>query len=493
MLASRIGIPYPTLLALGGVVLALIPGTPPLDLPPDLILALFVAPVLLDAAHDTSLRDLRANWRPVLSLVLVAVGLTTIAVAVVARLFLPDMPWAAAVALGALLAPPDAVAALAVMRAVAPPHRIRSILEGESLLNDASSLLIYKLALAAVAVGAFRPADAVPAFALVTVGSVVVGWLLARLVIRVTAPIDHPAIATILQFVTTFGVWILAERLELSGVVTIVVFGLTAGRRTSSSSHTSVRVLSFATWETVTLVLNVLAFTMIGLQLRPIMERLDGAERGAYPLYALAILLVVVLVRLAWGLFYGAAHRLSRAPDDALRSWTGTLKSGVVVGWSGMRGIVTLAAALAVPAGFPYRDFILLVAFVVVLGTLIIQGLTLKPLLRVLRFPPDTIVSNEKALARAAAMDAAMRTLEGDPSDAAERLRHEYGEALGIAHAGDDPRGSSDNVLRQHMIPASRQAIDTLRAQGKIGDDAYRAVEEELDWFELSSRPSATD
>jgi NhaP-type Na+/H+ or K+/H+ antiporter len=351
-------------------------------------------------------------------------------------------------------------------------------------------LLIYKLALAAVAVGAFRPADALPAFALVTVGSVVVGWLLARLVILLTSRIEHPAIATILQFVVTFGVWILAERLELSGVVTIVVFGLTAGRRTSASSHTSVRVLSFATWETVTLVLNVLAFTMIGLQLRPIMERLDGAERATYPLYALAILTVVIVVRLAWVLFYGASHRLSRAPDDALRSWTGTLKSGVLVGWSGMRGIVTLAAALAVPEGFPYRDFILLVAFVVVLGTLVIQGLTLKPLLRALRFPTDTVVADETAVARTAAMDAGMRTLEDDPSPAAERLRNEYGEALGIARSGNDPRTSSDNALRQRMIPASRRAIDKLRAEGMIGDDAYRSVEEELDWLELSSRPS---
>lgn len=490
MLAGRIGVPYPTLLAVGGVAVALIPGVPRLGLPPELILALFVAPVLLDAAHDTSLRDLRANWRPVLSLVLVAVGLTTIAVACVSRVFLPNMPWAAAIALGALLAPPDAVAALAVMRSVAPPHRIRSILEGESLLNDASSLLVYKLAVTAVAVGGFRVVDAVPAFALVTVGSVVVGWLLAVLVGRITAPIEHPAIATILQFVTTFGVWIVAERLELSGVVTIVVFGLTAGRRASGSSRTSVRILSFATWETMTLVLNVLAFTTIGLQLGPIMERLDGGERATYPLYALAILVVVILVRLAWVLVYGASHRLSRAPGDAPRSWTATFKSGLLVGWSGMRGIVTLAAALALPADFPYRDFILLVAFVVVLGTLVVQGLTLKPLLHALHFPPDTIVEDEIATARSAAIGAAMQVLDGEPGPAAERLRHEYREALGVARAGEDPRTSSDNALRQRVLPASRHALDTLRSAGTIGDEAYRAVEQELDWLELSSRPA---
>lgn len=489
LLAGRLGVPYPTLLALGGVVVALVPGTPRLDLPPDLILALFVAPVLLDAAHDTSLRDLRTNWRPVLSLVVVAVGLTTIVVAWVVRQFLPDMPWAAAIALGALLAPPDAVAALAVMRSVSPPHRIRAILEGESLLNDASSLLIYNLALAAVAVGAFRPADALPAFGLVTVGSVVVGWILAKVVIRLTAPIGYPAIATILQFVTTFGVWILAERLQLSGVVTIVVFGLTAGRRSSASLPTTVRVQSFATWETVTLVLNVLAFTMIGLQLRPILERLDNAELATYPLYALAILAVVVGVRLAWVLVYGAAHRLSRAAADAPRTWAETLKSGLLVGWSGMRGIVTLAAALAIPEGFPYRDFIVLAAFVVVLGTLVIQGLTLKPLLRALRFPADTVITDEIAVARERALDATLRVLGEDATPAAGRLRREYGEALGFARAGDDPRASSDNALRQRVIPAARHAIDGLRADGIIGDEAYRSVEEELDRLELSSRP----
>ncbi len=492
ILANRIGVPYPTLLALGGVAVALVPGTPRLDLPPDLILALFVAPVLLDAAHDTSLRDLKQNWRPVLSLVFVAVVLTTIAVAFAARFFVPDLPWAAAIALGALLAPPDAVAALAVMQAVSPPHRLRSILEGESLLNDASSLLIYKLAIAAVAAGAFHPGDALPAFALVSFGSVIVGWALAKLVVRLTASIDDPAIATIIQFVTTFGVWLLAERLELSGVVTIVVFGLTAGRRSSSSSFTSVRVLSFATWGTVTMVLNVLAFTLIGLQLRPILEGLNGTERITYPLYAVAILAVVMFVRLAWVLFYGVTRRLTSAgTGDGLGTWREMAKNGVVVGWSGMRGIVTVAAALAIPADFPRRDFILLVAFVVVLGTLVFQGLTLKPLLRALRFPPDTVIAEETATARQKAMSAAIATFADQKDVAAQGLRQEYEEALRIASTGEDPRNSSANTLRQKMLPAAREAIDALRDHGAIGDEAYRTVEEELDWLELSSRPAA--
>ncbi|WP_367277035.1 cation:proton antiporter [Bradyrhizobium sp.] len=193
-IARRVGVPYPTLLAVGGAGLAFVPEVPRFQLPPELILALFVAPVLLDAAYDASLRDLRANWRPVASLVLVAVALTTIAVAAAARSIFPDMPWAAAIALGAVVAPPDAVAALAVLRQVRPPYRMRVILEGESLLNDASALLTYRLAVGAVAAGGFSATDAAPTFAIVVFGSIVAGWLLAWPVSFVIARItDAPS------------------------------------------------------------------------------------------------------------------------------------------------------------------------------------------------------------------------------------------------------------------------------------------------------------
>ncbi|MET0272668.1 MAG: cation:proton antiporter, partial [Phenylobacterium sp.] len=247
--ARRFGIPYPTLLAVGGALLAFVPGAPRLDLPPELILALFVAPVLLDAAYDASLRDLRRSWVPVSSLALVAVALTTVAVAFAARAIFPDMPWAAAVALGALLAPPDAVAALAVLRQLDPPYRMRVILEGESLLNDASALLIYRLAVGAAAAGGFSLAGAAPAFALVFVGSVVAGWLAARVVGRVMLRVSDAPSSVILQFVGAFGVWLGAERLGLSGVVTIVVFGLTLAHQNIPAMPARLRVPSFAIWE----------------------------------------------------------------------------------------------------------------------------------------------------------------------------------------------------------------------------------------------------
>jgi CPA1 family monovalent cation:H+ antiporter len=485
ILAKRAHLPYPALLALGGASVALVPGTPTLNIPPDLILALFVAPILLDAAHDTSLRDLRKNWRAISSLVLFAVALTTVAVAFVARHFFPDMPWAAAIALGALLAPPDAVAALAVLRHVSPPHRVRTILEGESLLNDASSLLIYKVAVAAVAVGSFSASTALPTFALTTVGSVVSGWVLAKIAGRLMAPLRDAPTATILQFATTFGVWILAERLGLSGVITIVVFGLTAGRRRTSSANSHVRFLTNSTWEAATFVLNVLAFTLIGLQLRPVIEAFPEGQRWRMVSVALMLLAVVVLVRLAWVSVYGfARHQVGKGPNDKKAS----LKGGLLVGWSGMRGIVSLAAALALPVGFPYRDFILLTAFTVVLGTLVIQGMTLRPLLGWLKLPPDTKLQDELSLARAAALEAAMAELERRTGPEVDRMRMEYRAALSDVRDGNDPQDSPDNALRQEVLPVARKAIDKLRDSGQIGDDAYRAVERELDLLELSSR-----
>jgi len=487
--ARRTNIPYPTLLAVGGALVAFLPAAPRLDLPPELTLALFVAPVLLDAAYDTSLRDLRRNWRLVSSLVLVAVGLTTVAVALAARLLLPDLPWAAALTLGALVAPPDAVAALAVLRQVDPPYRIRMVLEGESLLNDASALLIYKLALAAVAAGSFSMADAIPTFALVIVGSIAVGWLLAWPVGLLIAHIEHAPTSVILQFVITFGIWLAAERLGLSAVVTIVVFGMSAARRSAFAMPARLRVPSFAIWESVTFVLNVLAFTLIGLQLRPILEGLNAAGRLRLVDAGLVILAVVIVIRLVWVMTY-TLIQLRSASQIANPSMPPlTFKAGLVIGWSGMRGIVTLAAALALPAGFPYRDFIQLTGFIVVLGTLVIQGLTLRPLLVLLHLPKDSTVEREIGVAREAALKAAMAALEGVETPAAQRLRLEYQEALRQARSGSDPRERPDNALRQRVVPASRRAIDDLRDSGAIGDEAYRLVEEELDWLELSSRP----
>ena len=308
-LARRLKVPYPTFLAVGGMLLAFVPSGPSWTLEPDLALALFVAPVLLDAAYDTSLRDLRKNWLPVSTLVFVAVGLTTAAVAVLAHGLLPDMPWAAAIALGAIVAPPDAAAATAILRQVKLPYRILKILEGESLLNDASALLIYRVAVGAAAVQHFRWSEFAPSIVLALAGSLVAGYLFARVSMRLTQRITDAPSAIIVQFAGTFTVWIVAEHIGLSGILTIVVYAITLARTTPARTPARLRVPTYAVWETVVFVLNVLAFMLIGLQLRPIWERLDDPVRLEYCLFAAAVLGVVILTRIVWVMSYSTVLR----------------------------------------------------------------------------------------------------------------------------------------------------------------------------------------
>src|SRR5690349_9447463 len=224
--------PYPALLALGGAALALIPGAPAIRLDPELALALFVAPVLLDAAFDASPRDLKANLWPVVNLALVTVLLTVAAVAWVSRMIVPEMPWAAAIALGAIVAPPDASAATAVLRRLRPPHRLMVILEGESLFNDATALLIYRVAVSAAITGAFSAGGAVVTLLLTGVGGVIAGMLLARLTIWMIRRVDDIPISTLLQFISTFAVWIIADKIGLSAIITVVAYAMSAARLT---------------------------------------------------------------------------------------------------------------------------------------------------------------------------------------------------------------------------------------------------------------------
>ena len=488
-LARRVGAPYPVFLALGGALLALVPGAPTFTVPPELALALFVAPILLDAAYDASPRDLRDNWAPVTGLVVFAVGLTTLAVAVVARALIPAMSWAPAIVLGAVVAPPDAAAATAVLRQLKPPHRLLTILEGESLLNDASALLIYRLAVGAVAAHGFSIGAVAPTFLLAVVGSLVVGPALAWFFMRLNDRVRDVPTSIILQFVSTFGVWILADRIGLSGVLTMVCYAITVARTAPERVPARMRIPSYAVWETVVFVLNVLAFVFIGLQIRPILESLDPAARGPYAAVAAAVLVTVIVVRIAWHMSFNALVRWRdrrigfRPPRPMLRP---TVGSGLVISWSGMRGIVTLAAALALPAGFPFRDLIVLTAFSVVLGTLVVQGLTLGPLLRALDLRDDDPVGHEVAAARATALRAGLAELDGDPSRVAEAVREEFTAHLGPGDSTRQEGASPHHDIHRRAIAAARRAVLAMRASEEIGDDAFHQVEEALDWIEMS-------
>jgi Na+/H+ antiporter len=450
--------------------------------------------VLLDAAYDTSLRDLRNNWLPVSTLVIAAVGVTTAAVAVLVHTLVPDMSWPAAVALGAIVAPPDAAAATAILRQVNLPYRIMKILEGESLLNDASALLIYRIALGAEAAQHLSWSAFTSSIALVLVGSLVAGYLFSRLWLLVVPFFDDAPSAIILQFVGAFVVWIVAERIGLSGILTVVIFAMVLARYAPARTPARLRVPSYAVWETVVFILNVLAFILIGMQLGPIWSRLDDVVRLQYCEIAALVLVTVVLARAAWVAIFRVGLWLVRAVNRWRRSETlpmPSFRSGIVVSWCGMRGIVTLATAFALPESFPHRDLIQFTAFAVVLGSLVIQGLTLRPLITALRLKEDDFVANEVARARGVAYRAALEEIDGDPSEAAELLRLEYRAVL--LQAKDDPDGAiasnelPADPLRRRAILAARRAILGLRETEAIGDDAFHLLEEELDRAELGA------
>jgi monovalent cation/hydrogen antiporter len=292
-------------------------------------------------------------------------------------------------------------------------------------------------------------------------------------------------------------VWILADRIGLSGILTIVTYAITIARQAPASTPARLRVPSYAVWETAVFVLNVLAFTLIGLQVGPIVESLDPAQRLTYIGFAAAVLVTVILIRVAWVMSYNTVvrWRIRRVGFHPPRPMMApTLKGGIIIAWCGMRGIVTLATALALPHGdggavFPYRDLIVFTAFCVVLGTLVIQGLSLRPLLLKLDLRDDDPVGQEVARGRTVAYRAAMAALDGDTSRPAKALRIEFEAALAQATRANtqEERGTNTDHARLRAAAAARQAILTMRSSGEIGDDAFHRLEEEIDRIELSA------
>ncbi len=511
--ADHIGVPYPALLALAGVALALIPGTPRVSLDPELALALFVAPVLLDAAYDASPRDLKQNLLTVSSLAVVAVLVTVAAVAVVVHRLVPGIGWAAAVTLGAIVAPPDASAATTVLRKLQPPHRLVVVLEGESLFNDATALLIYRIAVATALTGTVSGWHVLPMLVLTSVGSIVAGIVLARAYLFLTGRVRDIPISILLQFIGTFAVWLIADRAGLSAILTMIAYAMTLARLAPGRTGARRRISSYAVWEVAVFVLNVLAFVLIGLQLRGILTRAEGADWASDVLCAVAVCGTVIAVRMGWVMSHSSvarwwARRSRRAGDQAGRR-PPSVGGAIVAAWCGMRGIVTLAAALALPgagsasAEFPHRDLIVFCAFAVVLCTLVIQGSTLRPLMRWLDLKDDGAVQRELTLARAATARAALRVLQEEPDRPFTTiLRREYEARLHLGEGGVPIEALGESVgalavLQRRAVSAQRQTLVDLRAQNVIGDDAFHALEEEIDLLELTAdvriRPSIED
>lgn len=472
------------MLAAAGVGLALIPGVPQIDLDPETALALFIAPALVDAAFDFPAVAARSLWRPLFALAVVAVVLSAAAVAGLG-VVLAGLPVYAALALGAIVAPPDAAAATAILGGVSMPGRLVAVLKGESLLNDASALLIFAAATSlhnhggADAAFALRIAVAVP-------GGILLGILFALLFRRFVVPFVSGTLGgNLLEFVGTFGAWIIAERLKLSAVLCLVAFAMTLARDAGLTTRARSRIHSFAVWDTAVFLLNVLAFLLMGLQARTIVGGMPAERLHEAGWFALAVIVCLILVRMA-GVFAYARFA------NRFRGFGGvepppTKREAVLIGWCGMRGLVTLATAFALPADFPQRDLIVLTAFAVVLATLVMQGLTLGPLVRLLGLDGQSGIARELSLGRTELAAAALEALKGRSGPAADHWRHSFEAARAAAAPGGDHAAlDAKRSLGLDALRRQREHLEQLSALRQVGPEAFLILQEELDFLEVS-------
>jgi monovalent cation/hydrogen antiporter len=488
-LAPAVRVPAPILLVFGGLLLALIPQVPDVVLAPDLAFLLFLPPLLYSAAFDTSLRELRAHLRPILSLAIGLVLATIGAVALVVHSLLPELGWPLAFALGAIVSPPDAVAAVAVFRGLGVPRRLVTVLEGESLFNDATALVSYQMALVAAATAAFSLGEASFRFAVVGIGGLLVGlasgWLLASLQRRLV----DPAVEITVSMLAPFGVYIAAQGVQVSGVLATVAAGLCAGWWAPNLTPET-RLRSRAVWDTGSFLLNGLVFILIGLQLLRIVPALATRPLSVLVAYGLMISVTAIIVRFVW--VFGA-ERLSRVFSPGAKAPT-PLRELVVVSWASMRGVVSLATALALPIETPERDLLLFLTFCVILVTLVGQGLSLPWLVRALGLSPDGRGSTQERRAWRAAAEAAIDRIDQLMAEwpthqpLLESLRTQYVHRASHLDAPRDgvPDAGEQELLehrqiRQAVLDAEREAVVELRRTGALDDHAWRRMERDLD------------
>ena len=508
VLARRVSVPYPILMTIGGLlmslVISLIPGAREVSLAPELVFLLFLPPILFSAAYFTSLHELKLNARPIGLLAVGLVLVTMLAVGLVVYSLVPSMGWPAALALGAIVSPPDAVSTTAIAQRLGLPRRVVTILEGESLVNDATALTALRLAIAATGVTAaavsFSLPEATFRFLAISAGGVACGLAVGWIVVQLAKRLGDPPVAVLVSLLAPFAAWIPAEMLGVSGVLSVVTAGIVLGRAAPRILTSDTRVLASGVWQMVIFVLNGLVFILIGLQLPTILGELRSSWTPAQlTILAIAVSLTVIVVRMIW-VFPATYLPRWLVPGLKERDPSPPPQIVVIIGWAGMRGVVSLAAALALPLDFPARDLVQFLTFAVILATLVGQGLTLPWLIRRLGVGDDGSEQHDEIHAREAANAAALERLEELVEEwpghlelidqmraryqhAAEHLEHEHSDDEG--EIPPDQEMIEHAAIRQAVIDAQRVAIIDLRDRRVIGDPALRRVERDLDLEEL--------
>jgi CPA1 family monovalent cation:H+ antiporter len=496
--ARHFHFPYPIALVIGGLALGLTPKLPAFPFDPQLILVLVLPPILYQAALLTSWSDFKANIRPISLLAIGLVIVTTLAVGTALKVMVPDVPWAVCFVLGAIVSPPDAVAATAILSRMNIPRRIVTILEGESLVNDASGLVIYKFAIAATLTGAFSLTEASIQFIGVASGGIAIGIALAFVFVAIHRRLGDPFIEVLTSLTIPYVTYIAAEQVHASGVLAVVAAGLVRGRYSPEIVSAEMRILARSVWTVLVFMLNSLVFILIGIEMSNVVEKLNMYTLGRLVEIGLFVSATAIAVRFAW--VYPVAW-LPRWLAGSLRESDAQLRKRElgIISWCGMRGIVSIAAALALPATlpggnpFPYRDLVIFLTFFVVALTLIGQGLSLPALIRQLKIGSDWDIRKEQQRVRAAMSAAALAAIdaqldaEGAPRAWAERLRTEMMERIALA-APDGVTTSAQSALegrlRHAAIQAERRELIRLWRENEISDEVLHHLEEILDYQE---------
>lgn len=494
---DRIKVPYPILLVLSGIGIGFIPGLPRVSLDPDIVFLVFLPPILYAAAWNTSWPDFKRAKRPISLLAIGCVIFTTFAVAWIAHSFIPDMGWPEAFVLGAIVSPPDAVAATASTKGLAVPKRVITVLEGESLVNDATGLIAYRYAVMAVVTGTFGLWEAGLQFIVVASGGIALGLLMGMLfkwIHRITP--DNPTTDTTLTFITPFVVYLAAESAHVSGVLAVVCCGLFLSWHSSRLFSHQTRLQAYGSWSTAIFILNGVVFILIGLQLPMIRENLEEYSLTSLLAYAAIVSLAAMLVRLIW--VYPGAYipRLSKKVRDLEPEVN--LKLVTIVAWSGMRGVVSLAAALALPLTiegsqpFPNRNLIIFLTFAVIFATLVLQGLTLRPLIKWLGIKPDANAHENELKARLAVATAIIEHIEENyalslSDEGLNLVKTKYEIRIQRIRRGESMPSLQQELvdrlhgIQQELLNKERELILSLRSAGSVSDEVLRKIEYELD------------
>jgi Na+/H+ antiporter len=499
-LARRLSIPYPIVLVIGGAVFGFVPGLPDVNLDPDVVLVVFLPPLLYGAAFFANLGDLRRDLRAISVTSIGLVLATMCAVAVVAHELIPGLTWGAAFVLGAIVSPTDPLAGAMIMRRLNVPRRQVSIVEGEGLFNDATALVAYRVAVVAVVAGSFSLADAGLRFVLAAAGGVAIGLIVGWMVAEIRKRTEDAQVSITISLLTGYAAFIPANAIGVSGVLAAVTAGLYMGIRGPSIIPARTRLQGFFVWDILDFLINAVLFVLVGLQLRAVVDSLSGFSVSSLAAYALAISGVVIATRLAWAF---TVPYLIRAVDRREGQRERRVGPGprLVVAWSGMRGAVSLAAALAIPfstdagAPFPDRDLIIFLTFAVIFFTLVVQGLSLPALIRALGITSDGSEENEEIRARLVASRAALDRLdelvaeEWTRDETIERMRalYQYRKRRFAARAGkieDDGyenRSFTYQRMVQIVLAAQRDALIRERSEGMISNEVMNRVIRELD------------